>query len=87
MRSVPILQLNGLSPNCQSDQLVTKAYTKDRYLGGAHQSSERLNCLRAMGRVAWAVGDEHAIEVMCHFLDGIVEGEASHAATTTDQGS
>lgn len=40
-----------------------------------------------MGRISWTVGDEDAVEEVGDLLDRIVEGEASHARATVDEGA
>lgn len=43
-----------------------------------------MNSLLTMGRVTRAVADKHAVEMVSHFLNGIVVGETGDAASSAD---
>jgi hypothetical protein len=64
---------------------VAQADTEDGDLAGVHQLAEMVHRLLAMCRVTRAVRDEDAVEVVGHFVDRVIEGEARHAGATADK--
>ena len=54
-------------------------------LGVLHQLGEMVDCLLAMGRIAGAVADEHAVEVVGHFVDRVVIREDGGGSATADE--
>ena len=87
MSSVAVLEFDRLGTNGKSYELVTKTNAHDRDLGIIHQLTEAVDRLLTMGWVSRPVGDEDAVKVVGDFVDGIVEGETSHARAAADEGA
>jgi hypothetical protein len=85
--SVAILELDGTSTCGKSKQLVAETDTHDWNLGRFHQASQVVDCFLAMGWVTWAIGDEHSVEMVCHFMDWEIVWENSHASSSPNQGT
>jgi hypothetical protein len=83
--TIAVLELDGLGTGCESDKLVTHAYTHDRDLGSFEELAEVVHGGRAMSGVTWAVGDEDTVEVVRDLVDGVVEREAGNASTSGDE--
>ena len=50
-----------------------------------HQLAEMVDGSLAMGWIAGAVGDEDSVEVVGHFVDGVVVGESRDAGAAADE--
>ena len=87
MGTVSPFQFDRLGSASQGKKLMAKADAHDRNLRSVHERTQGPDSILTMGRISWTVGDEDAVEEMGHFLDGIIEGEASHARTTVDEGA
>jgi hypothetical protein len=87
MSPIPILELNGTSTCRKSKQLVAETDTHDWKLGRFHQTSQVVDCFLAMGWVTWAIGDEHAVEMVSHLMDREVVRENSNASSSSNQGT
>jgi len=66
---------------------VSEADAHDWGLRAGHQCAEGVDGVLAVGGVAWAVGDEDAVEMVGHFLDGVVEWETCHRCAAADEGA
>lgn len=87
MRSVTVLELNGAGTNGQSQKLVAKADTHDRYLGCVHELRKVVDRLVAMGRVTRSVGDEDAVEVLSDLVNGVFVREDGDSGASADETS
>jgi hypothetical protein len=87
MSPIPILELDGTSTCRKSKQLVAETDTHDWDLGRFHQASQVVDCFLAMGRVTWAIGDEHSVEMVRHFMDWEVIWEDSNASSSSNHGT
>jgi hypothetical protein len=87
MSTITVLELDGTSTSCKSKQLVAETNTHDWELGRFHQASQMVDCFLAMGWVTWAIGDEHAVEMVSHLMDGEVVWEDSNACSSSNQGT
>ena len=85
VRTVAILELDGLSTGSEGEQLVTHANAHHRNLGGLEQPAEVVHGRGAVSRVTRAVGDENAIEVVGDLVNRVVEGERCNAGAPGDK--
>lgn len=87
MGTVSPFQFDGLGPASQGQKLMTQTDAHDGNLRSVHERTQGIDSILTMGRVSRTVGDEDAVEEVGNFLDRIVEGEASHARATADEGA
>ena len=85
--TVPPFQFDSLGPTSERKKLMTQADAHDGNLRSVHERTQGIDRILAMSRISRTVGDEDAVEEVGNFLDGIVEGEASHARATVDEGA
>ena len=80
--TVSVLQLDRLRTGGESNQLVTHANAHDGDLGALEQFAEVVHGGRAVGWVTRTIGNEDTVEVVSHFVDGVIKGEASDTGTS-----
>ena len=83
--AVAVLQLDGFGARGERDELVAHANAHDGDLGGLEELAQVVDGLCAVGGVAGPVGDEDAVEVVGHLVDGVVVGEAGDAGAAGDE--
>ena len=85
MSAVSVLELDGAGAGSKREELVAETDAHDRDLRRFHQFAEVVDGSLAMGWIARAVGDEDSVEVVGHFVDGVVVGEGCDAGATADE--
>ena len=58
--TMPVAQLECAEAQCPAEQLIAKADTEIRNVGGKDRLQE-FDLLVSCGRIAWAIGEEHPI--------------------------
>jgi hypothetical protein len=87
MSAVSVLELDGSGAGCEGEQLMAETDTHDWDLGGFHEAAQVVDGVLTMSWVAGAVGDEDAVKVVSHFVDGEVIGKDCDTCSSADQAS
>ena len=85
VRAVAVLELDGTRARRQREQLVAQADAHDRHRRLVHQPAQVVHGGLAVRRVAGPVGDEDAVVVPHHLVDGVVVREHGGVRAAADQ--
>jgi len=85
--AVAVLELDGLGAGGHGEELVAETDAEDGELVVIDDLAKVVSGSAAVGWVAWAVGDEDAVEVLRDVLDGVVKGKDGDGGAAGDEGA